>query len=93
MDEIAQCATIWAGIRRVEAVWCVVPGISGVLDGFHEVRADSVDGHRIAILVDTDSARDAYDSPVILTQLAYLGEVLVEERHREMVAGPAGPID
>ena len=82
MDEIAWSATVWAGVRRVEAVWCVMPGISGVLDGFHQVRADSIDGHLVGILVDTDSSRDAYDSPVILTQLAYLGEVLVAERHR-----------
>ena len=42
MDEIAWSATVWAGVRRVEAVWCVMPGISGVLDGFHQVRAVSI---------------------------------------------------
>lgn len=85
MDEITRTATVWAGVRRVEAVWCVMPGIDGVLDGFHAVRAISVDGHRVGILVDTESARDAYDNPVILTQLAYLGEVLLSERKREAV--------
>lgn len=85
-DEIAGSATIWARIRRVEAVWCVMPDINGALDGYHAVRAISVDGHRFGIFVDTESARDAYDNPVILTQLAYLGEVLLSERRRETAA-------
>lgn len=87
MDEIARSATIWAGVRRVEAVWCAMPGIDGVLDGLHHVLAVSVDGHKVGILVDTDSAREAYDNPVILTQLAHLGDILLFERRREAVVG------
>lgn len=86
MDEIAYCATVWAGIRRVERVWCNLPGIDAVLDGVHLLRAESIDGHQIGVLANTDDARANFDNPIILSQLAMLGDALIEARRRETVA-------
>ena len=86
MDEISWSASIWAAVRRVEAFWCQLPTYREVEAGYHLVRAVSIDGHKVAILVNTESARDSYDNPVILTQLSYLGEAIIEERAKEMVA-------
>lgn len=86
IDPIARSAEAWCLIRRVEMVWCELPGYEATIGGFHEVRALGIDGVPATIYVDTESARDAVDDLVLLTQLMWLGKQILRTRHVE-VAG------
>ena len=85
-DPIARSAEAWCLIRRVEAVWCQLPNLDAVMDGYHVVRAEGVDGVRAEIYVDTESVRAVVDDLVLLTQLMWLGKQVLHTRHTETTA-------
>lgn len=74
-------------MRNVELVFCWVPTLDDIEEGVHRVVAVGNDAMAAEITVDTEESLKYAGELVQLTQLKWLGNILMKARYEETVAG------